>query len=197
MKKLLLLAALPAIAIWQLYPEAVIEHAPGITVPESPRQQLLDQARPFAHGAYVITPLARFQLRARVLKTRRYRFDREADLAPWDLTLGWGPMSDSDVLDELEIRQSGRWYRWRASRLPVPRREIETNSANMHMIPANDHVADRLEDLREGELVEIRGQLVSVEGTDGWRWVSSLTRHDTGASACELVWVESITSGTR
>jgi hypothetical protein len=27
---------------------------------------------------------------------------------------------------------------------------------------------------------------------DGWRWRSSLTREDTGAGACELVWVERI-----
>ena len=34
--------------------------------------------------------------------------------------------------------------------------------------------------------------LIEVRGADGWRWRSSLTREDTGAGACELVWVERI-----
>lgn len=195
MKKLLLVAVL-AIAAWQLYPEPALEHPPGMTVPESPRQRRLDDARPFAYKDYVVTPLAEFHLKGRVLGTERYRFDREADIAPWDVALGWGPMSDSSVLEQLDISQGNRWYRWRTRRLPVPRRQIELNSANMHMIPADGYVADRLADLREGSLVEIRGSLVAVEGPDGWRWVSSLTREDTGARACELVWVEEITAGT-
>ena len=31
-----------------------------------------------------------------------------------------------------------------------------------------------------------------MRAPDGWRWRSSLTREDTGAGACELVWVERI-----
>jgi hypothetical protein len=35
--------------------------------------------------------------------------------------------------------------------------------------------------------------LVKVEQpSSGWRWVSSLSREDTGAGACELIWVESL-----
>jgi hypothetical protein len=40
--------------------------------------------------------------------------------------------------------------------------------------------------------VRLSGYLVEVLGDDGWRWVSSLTREDTGTGACEVIWVEQI-----
>jgi hypothetical protein len=42
--------------------------------------------------------------------------------------------------------------------------------------------------------VIVRGYLVEARGADGWRWRSSLTREDTGAGACELIWVESVST---
>ena len=77
-------------------------------------------------------------------------------------------------------------------RFPVPRQDIEVNSANMHMIPADAEVEGTLKSLRVGQLVRISGYLVEIAGTDGWRWRSSLTRSDTGNGACELVWVEEL-----
>lgn len=76
--------------------------------------------------------------------------------------------------------------------MPIPRREIETHSANMHMIPANDSVARSLARVGKDDRIRLSGKLVRIEADDGWRWVSSLSREDTGAGACELVWVESL-----
>ena len=101
-------------------------------------------------------------------------------------------MSDEDVLQHFNISQSGRWYRWRTDTLPIPRKAIQHNSANMHMIPADNAVESTLDDVREGHVVEIRGKLVWVDGDDGWSWKSSLKRTDTGAGACELIYVEEI-----
>ena len=116
--------------------------------------------------------------------------DEPAETPRLDLALGWGRMSDARVLADIDITQSGRWYRWRTDDFPIPRREIETHSANMHLIPANDRVEDELDDIDAGQIVELRGYLVGVEADDGWRWISSLSREDTGASACELVYVQ-------
>ena len=49
---------------------------------------------------------------------------------------------------QIRVSQSDRWYYWRASELPIPQREIEAHSANMHMIPATPEIEDRLEALR-------------------------------------------------
>jgi hypothetical protein len=89
--------------------------------------------------------------------------------------------------------QGGRWYRWRYQGAPpIPPREIELSSANMHMIPASRDVARTLQRLDKGAVVSLRGYLVEARASDGWSWRSSLTREDTGAGACELVFVQAI-----
>lgn len=132
-----------------------------------------------------ITALETFSIEARVLGREDYRFDRGARLSPTDLALGWGPMADPQVTRHIDIRQGNRWYYWRTDTFPIPRRDIERHSANMHIIPGNPEVARVLGQIRAG-------QLVRVEGDDGFRWVSSLSREDTGNGACELIWVEQL-----
>lgn len=186
--RLLLLAVLGGLAWWLMRDDTVI-HGPGVVAPHSPTQSEPTDAAPFEHRGYTIVPLAEFEIEARVLGRERYRHDREAELSPLDLALGWGPMSDEQVLDRLEISQGGRWYRWRARELPIARADIERHSANMHMVPRDELVGGILDAIRPGEVVALRGWLVEARATDGWRWRSSLTREDSGARACELVFV--------
>jgi hypothetical protein len=141
---------------------------------------------------YRIIPLEAFNLEARVLAREDYHFDRGAALAPTDLALGWGPMADPQVLKKIRISQSNRWYHWQVDSFPIPRREIETHSANMHMIPANSTVAATLAQVKTGQRMQLSGQLVRVEAADGFRWSSSLSREDTGNGACELILVEQL-----
>ena len=145
---------------------------------------------PFRLQAGTLTPLAGFRIEARVLSREDYALGREADFSPTDLALGWQRMRDDEVLSRLEISQSARWYRyrWRGGP-PIPPQEIVRSSANMHMIPASADVARALRAVREDDVVRIDGWLVQADAADGWRWRSSLTRDDTGAGACELVYV--------
>ena len=62
----------------------------------------------------------------------------------------------------------------------------------MHLIPATPEVASTLAGLKEGQHIRLSGQLVRVDGDDGYRWASSLSREDTGDGACELIWVEQL-----
>ena len=166
---------------------------PGMLAPDEPVQDAL--AAPglsFDHHGVTLTPLARFRVTARVLGAERYRFDREARLAPVDLALGWGPMSDSAILRDIDIMQTGRVFLWSAHELPIAEELIVSHAANMHMIPATRAVEHRLEQLRAGDLVTFSGALVSATTADGWTWTTSMSRLDTGAGACELVWAESL-----
>ena len=171
-----------------------VRHGPGVLAPNEPVQTARGEVPLFQHGDYLIEPLARFEVEARVLGAKRYRRGREAELSPVDLALGWGPMSDETVLDHLDISQSRRFYRWQARTLPIPKREISRNSANMHLIPATDDVREALLKVRPGEIVRFSGYLVQIRGDDGWYWRSSMTRNDVGNGACELVWVEYLAS---
>jgi len=176
--------------IWSFASSRPVSHPPGVLAADDPVQGPLSSVPSLSRAGYEITPLQSFSLEARVLGTERYRFDRGAELAPVDLALGWGPMSDQSVLEHIEISQGGRFYFWHVARFPIPRRDIETHSANMHMIPATRDIERRLVAARPGQIVTLRGYLVNVQGKDGFTWQSSLTREDTGAGACELVWVE-------
>jgi hypothetical protein len=185
--------ALLALGAWHFWIAREVAQPAGILAAAAPAQLQIGEVRPrLSKAGYRITALQRFSLAARVLGAERYRFDRGAELAPVDLALGWGPMSDTAVLEQIDISQSNRFYFWRVAQFPIPRHDIQANSANMHMIPADTIVEDTLKGVRVGQVVRISGYLVEVAGADGWRWRSSLTRDDTGKGACELVWVESL-----
>jgi hypothetical protein len=171
-----------------------ISRPPGVLVAEEPVQRQVYTSSSREKNGYHIALLASFDIRARVIAAERYRFDRGAVLSPVDLALGWGVMSDSAVLKQINISQGGRFYSWWAKDYPVPRRVMEMNSANMHMIPANDDIERQLKSIRPGNLIHVKGYLVEVTNKEGFRWKSSLTRSDTGAGACELIWVESLES---
>ena len=182
-----------------IYISADVPQPSGVLVSSDPNQVDIVPRR-WTRGEAHFTALAQFDLRARVLSTNHYSFDRQADLSPVDFALGWGRMSDSDVLSDIKITQSGRFYFWRTRygrMLPIPRNEVISHSANMHMIPADDDVKKILLDVRTGEIVALSGFLVQVTKPNGWVWKTSLSRTDTGNGACEVVWVERVShSGT-
>jgi hypothetical protein len=175
---------------WALRPVAT---PAGILAPDDPLQEPIAAPRIVPHGEYYLTQRARFEITARILSRERYRFDGLAKLVPIDLALGWGPMSDSAMLAHFEIAQSGRFYYWETeSALPLPRREITLHSTNLHVIPADDAIADRVLRLRTGEVVHLGGELVDAERDDGFEMRTSLSRSDSGAGACELMLVRQV-----
>ncbi len=169
-----------------------IARSPGVLAPGEPVQQNLTEGPRWQLGGYDVQALARFELEARVLSAERYRFDREAELAPVDLALGWGPMSANAVIDTLDISQGGRFFHWWSREPMIAPGEISRHSANMHMVPLDDDVRETLLDAKSGHLVRLAGWLIEARAGDGWKWRSSLTRGDTGSGACELVLVERV-----
>ncbi len=166
----------------------------GIPAPNDPVQTEGNLPKPFPHEGYTVTPLARYSITAVVLARERYRNDREADLAPVDLALGWGPMSVATAINDLKISQSARWYEYHCPNgPPLDPGEIASHSANTHCLPADDGVRDTLLAVRRHELVKLEGYLVEVSTADGFRWTSSLTRADTGGHSCEVFWVTTAT----
>ena len=178
-----------------LWPQSARRHPPGVLIAAEPVQRLI-AAQPLGdvHG-FQLTAVATYAIQARVLRTKRSWADA-ADLVPYDVALGWGPMSDQAVLDRLDVSQGSRFffYEWQ-NEPPIPEREIACHAANNHVIAANPQVAGVIRKLRAGQVVKLRGYLVNATKADGFRWPTSLTRTDTGNGACELFYVEAAEAG--
>ncbi|MEO5701658.1 MAG: hypothetical protein ABIS17_07470 [Casimicrobiaceae bacterium] len=178
---------------WTL--ERPVPRAAGAVAPAPPQQVDLDPPDRFERNGFRFAGRARYEIVARVLRKEIYRFDGAAALAPVDLALGWGRMSDSAVLEQLAITQMGRFFYWRPRdprTFAVPADALVTEVGQVHAIPSDPAIEQRLRRLRPGELVVMRGYLVDVDGPAGFTWRTSLTRSDTGDGACEIMWIESL-----
>jgi hypothetical protein len=193
MRKLLIVAvaSLVLLGVLKHRQHTAVDPGPGVLAAAAPEQVDLDHGAQLQKGDTTLTTRARFDITARVLSRKNYG-GADGELVPLDLAMGWGRMSDSDVLQHIDISQSGRFYYWHVQQFPIPRREIETSSANMHMIPADTDVKNQLEQVRTGEVVHLEGFLVDASRPGGWHWRTSMTRDDTGAGACELIYVERV-----
>lgn len=167
-------------------------YPPGVVIDADPIQTAIAEPMPVMHKAgFDIKPLAHFEITARVLHKRRYRFDTVANLAPLDLAVGWGQMSDQQVLDQLDISQSNRFLFWEYQHAPpIPINQITCHATNMHLIPPDDGMLRKINSAGAGDLVHLRGLLIEASQPGMPPWRSSLSRNDSGKGACEIVWVE-------
>jgi hypothetical protein len=164
-------------------------------VSKEPEQILFTHPQPpIYRNGWTLKPLALYIIEARVLSKERYTDDSVASLAPYDLALGWGRMSDTAVLERLDISQSNRFYHWQCwGNTPIPEKEMISHSANNHLIPADEAIRDQIAALRVGSLVKISGLLVEATHPQADHpWRSSLSREDTGDGACEIIYVRAV-----
>lgn len=190
--KTLFCIAVVAYGAYHTWHKRAVSYPPGVIAPAEPLQTSVENHSVFSKNGYKIEPLADFKIEARLLATEHYHLGKFADLIPVDLALGWGRMSDESILKDIEISQSNRFYFWHVDNFMMPREEIETHSANMHMIPSSDAIEKTLNNVRVGQIISIKGYLVEATSAEGVHWRSSLTRNDTGAGACETIFVKSV-----
>ena len=189
--KLILALAAMGLGLFFLMSGGAIDRPPGVLAANEPWQRLV-QRPAFQFGSYELTPLAEFDIEARVLSVETYRTDAGARLSPIDFALGWGPMSDSAVLDHFRVNQGARFFTIYPDERAIDMKVALLSAANMHLIPASGSLESELKRVRPGNIVHLRGQLVSALGPNNFTWRSSLTRTDTGNGACELFYVEAI-----
>lgn len=190
--KPLFVIAIILLAVWQWLSNTETTWRPGVMAPDEPLQTMLAGGDSFSDKGFRITPRAKFSARVRVLSRERYWLGTLAKLSPIDLAVGWGPMSDSAVLKSIDVSQSNRFFYWHTNEFPIERAVIESSASNWHMVPANRRVEKILGRVHTGDVITIAGSLIDVVGPDGGSMSTSLSRTDTGAGACEVIWLESI-----
>lgn len=144
---------------------------------------------------YMINPRAEYYLSGVVLGKKRYRFDRGAELAPYDLAIAWHKLVSTDLYKQISWSQSGRWYFWKyGEEFPFDNAFISRYSSNNHVIPANPNIRAALGLVRKGGIIDLSGYLVNVRQAEGeeFTWNSSLSREDEGGGSCEVFYVTEI-----
>lgn len=165
----------------------------------SPKQDMLWSPDPIivttGETIWTVQPQASYTIAARVLSKKTY-VDWESPLVPLDLALGWGEMSNTAVDEWITWRQSGRWYhyQWSADS-PYNGSDIRDQSANTHIIPANDNLLKALRNVSTDDAIWLEGYLVDVTVDINGRSQhipTSLSRRDTGNGGCEVLYVTTL-----
>lgn len=191
MKHFLIVFISLLIGVWWFYELPALRYQDKILISAEPSQQAIYNEASWIRENVHFFPAARFSLRARVLGKERYYLLREADIAPYDLALGWQEMSKQSIVDASKIEQRDRFFFYQFSSLISPDK-AKITATNTHIIAANSSVEETLENIRDGDIIYLSGYLVNIEAPDGWRWRTSLTRNDTMGGACEVIWVEKL-----
>src|SRR5690554_2998956 len=104
----LLTLALLVLGVWFYEAMRPVPQPPGVLAPDAPSVKPVEGKPPvFERNEHVLTALARFSAQARVLSLDRYG-DRAAKVAPLDIAVGWGPLSDSATLKIVDVAQTER-----------------------------------------------------------------------------------------
>jgi len=151
-----------------------------------------------------IEKLATYSITGRVVSTHTFfnPINPMNRFSPRDISIVWGALSDPEVDKDI------RWGRDRIALGPrflayvtnadAHRKygDIDIMLSNNHMIPANKKIRRQLMAIKKKDFVRIEGYLVSASFNSSGQTEtvrSSLSRTDTGAGACELIYVTKIT----
>jgi|GEM_PF-2356268 hypothetical protein len=168
--------------------------------PDEPEQENVydSDAHTFSLKGYKIHELAHFQIKGILLSRHFYNSDSQqyrSVLSPGDFALGWGPMSNPTVLTKFTYFQKNRFlyfacydsFSHEAERLGA-----DFHLANIHLIPANDLIANTLSSIKPRDIVTLKGSLVEVFYNDQRVWKSSMTNNVTGDGACKVLFLKDI-----
>jgi len=179
----------------------VVSHPPGIAVEVGPSIEVGETRAPWRDDkGFRYASLGRFEGRAMVLARRNYDLGEFAALAPTDLALGWGTLSDPRVIDQLSFPQ----YKSFSSRFVVPElkrgselsqhpwpelNQMFTALTHVHTIPGDPVIRKTLAGIRPGQVIRFKATLVDAVGPSGFHYASSLALGDHN---CEIAWVDEL-----
>ncbi len=159
----------------------------------APIQAEVDRRREVAGPAgYRVETDCTYDIRAQVMSVREFSSDRGSVLSPVDFVLAWGPLTREPWVNGIRYSQGNRWYHYKPrSRDLRDMNVVAGHSANTHILlpPDDPSLRDTILGVRRGDVVHLKGYLVSVFGPNGYRWISSRTREDTGGGSCEVFYV--------
>lgn len=178
------------------YPISTDSYAGPILITNDPIQinDSISTIAPLQLGKtrFFLTIKAKYKLSGILVSTRRYHDGYWSRLSPYDFAVCWGKVPD--MFPYLKFNQIARFchFRYRHSVI-VDKDYVLSHMSNNHIIPANRNIYRALSIAKKKEPIEIEGYLVnamaSVKGRGTSDWNTSIKREDSGAGACEIIYV--------
>jgi hypothetical protein len=166
---------------------------------DAPRQREIHKPPltvPYAGVQYRVEPLYSYELYGLVVSYRQH--DGEDSMHRWsndhlnmaDVCVVWSDTAFAPTLRELDFwngiftcnvqtRDSYAWSQFKMNQL-----------SNNHLISADPFIRDRVEEIRIGDQIRVKGMLARYGAAGGGLRGTSTTRDDTGDGACETILVE-------
>ena len=138
-----------------------------------------------------ISTLEPFHGEFRILGSKEYTDDAQAQFSPIDYAVTRGLFTEPEIARQINFRQYDRYLNWQMARPPIPPKLATQLVSNMHIIPANPEIAKKIKQVKRGDLVRLQGDLVQINAKD-LVWKSALDWNGVGDGACKLIRVDSI-----
>ncbi len=138
-----------------------------------------------------ISVLEPFHGEFRILGSKEYTDDAQAQFSPIDYAVTRGIFTEPEIARQISINQYDRYLNWKMAKPPIPPKLATQLVSNMHIIPANPEIAKKIKQVKRGDLVHIEGDLVQINAKD-LVWKSALDWNGIGDGACKLIRVDSI-----
>lgn len=153
---------------------------------------------------YELTPLYEYEINGLIVSKMNYKLFsiyKTASVFPMDLCLIWGSNVANRVYGNQAVKfsQDCRWcsVQWFGN-ISFNLGEISNN----HLIINRKDIERKVNSLVVGDQVRLKGKLVNVKAqliskggsfdAEDISWNSSINRQDSGAGACEVIYVENI-----
>ncbi|MEO0185034.1 MAG: hypothetical protein ABIL20_04480 [candidate division WOR-3 bacterium] len=145
---------------------------------------------------FTIKLKALYKVSGIVLSKKRYSDGWQGKMAPYDVALVWGELLRDSLYKKIKWWQEARWYRWRPDNgFPKDNYFIARYSSNNHVILASKNIEVLLGRIKKNDTIELSGYLVDINGSKNgnkYWWYSSMSRNDTGAGSCEVIYLTRI-----
>ncbi len=143
-------------------------------------------------GPVELDLLATYKVNAIVKNIADYTSDYTSQISPRDFALAWADINIPSIDKHVTYSQKNRWYYFtvvKNNKADV--HYVDRNSANTHIIPSSEYIADLVAKVEPDDYITLEGYLVNANFKDGY-WNTSLTREDTGDGSCEILYVTSV-----
>lgn len=151
----------------------------------------------FKKNGFILNKLYSYKMRARVVSNKKYSWDTLSHIATHDMGVTWQDLSKTHIFNLFDWKHHNRLLYFSGKKKDVDLlggiKKLNTQLANVHLIPKNFEVEQKLNKIKSYDIIDIDGYLVDVFNySTNEAYYTSDSRSDEGAGACEIIYVEDV-----